>query len=95
MPDPTTASKPRFAPRFTLGLVYVFVFFFVYCIVFALPELAKVANSGTPGPEMQELAKQAAYGSTRARLPYALVGAIATVAAAAYARVLPGMRGPA
>ena len=87
------ARKPAFRPRFSLGLVYFFAFFFLYCFVFALPALIEVATSVPPGPEQEEMAKQAAYEATRQRLPFALIAAVITVAVANYTRALPGMRG--
>lgn len=88
-PRPVPAT---FRPRFTLMLLYLALAFVLYCFLFALPDLIRVAQTTTPGPEQQELAKQAAYTAVRPKLLIAFVAAVATVAAGAYTGRLPGLR---
>ncbi len=52
-----TRSRPPFQPRFTLGLFYLFVFFFLYCILLVSPQLYEAARSVPPGPEQEEVTK--------------------------------------
>jgi len=88
------AARARFEPRSTLGLLYFFACFFLYCLLLAAPALFEVARSMPPGPEQQEAARRAAQEALRGRLPVALLAALLTVGALAWARALPGMRGP-
>ena len=84
--------RPPFQPRFTLGLFYLFVFFFLYCLLLVLPQLYEAARSVTPGPEQEEMAKQLVREAIRPRLWIALVASVATTAIGAKTGVLPGMR---
>jgi ABC-type sulfate transport system permease component len=73
-------------------LLYVAVAFVLYCFLFALPDLIRVAQTTPPGPEQEELAKQVAYTAVRPKLLIAFLAAVATVAAGTYTGRLPGMR---
>jgi len=91
-PLPSRArGASRFRPRFTLTLLYVFVFTVVYGLVFVAPALWEVWRTLPPGPAQQEAARQAAHDAVHLRL--ALFAAIATTALGAWARVLPGLKG--
>ena len=87
-----TRSRPPFQPRFTLSLFYLFVFFFLYCILLVSPQLYEAARSVPPGPEQEEVTKQMVREAMRPRLWIALVASVATTAIGARAGVLPGMR---
>ena len=85
-------SRPSFRPRFTLGLFYIFLFFFLYCMLLVSPQLYEAARSLPPGPEQEELTKQMVREAMRPRLWIALVASVATTAIGARTGVLPGMR---
>ena len=89
---PPRPAQPMFQPRLSLGIVYVLVFFFVYCLALVGPALYEVLITMPPGPEQEEMAREVARETVRPRLWIALVAAIATTAAAAYAQILPGVR---
>ena len=90
----TRSPRPVFQPRFTIGLFYLAAFFMLYALVLAAPALIEVATTVPPGPEQQEIAKQAAKEALQSRLWIAVVAAIATVALGIRAGVLPGTRSP-
>ena len=85
-------SRLSFRPRFTLGLFYLFLFFFLYCMLLVSPQLYEAARSLPPGPDQEELAKQMVREAMRPRLWIALVASVATTAIGARTGVLPGMR---
>lgn len=93
------SRRPVFRPRFTLTLLYLAFFFFLFAMVFALPDLLEGARSLGPGPEdltPEELAR--ARETTRealrgGRLLVALALAVIATGLGSYARVLPGLRG--
>jgi hypothetical protein len=83
---------PTFQPRFTLGLLYLFGFFFLFCMLSIAPALIEVLDRVPAGPEQQLAAEQVAREVIRPRLWFAFgLAAIATVAGAHY-RLLPGFR---
>lgn len=73
-------------------LLYLFVFFFLYCFALVAPALWHVLQSQPPGPEQQEMAKQVARETVRPRLVLAFVAALVTVAAGSWKGHLPGTR---
>jgi hypothetical protein len=85
-------SRPRFQPRFTLGLFYLVAFFFLYCLLLVSPQLYEVALSVPPGPEQEEVATQMVREAIRPRFWIALVASVLTTAIGARSGVLPGMR---
>jgi hypothetical protein len=87
-----------FRPRFTLTLLYLAFFFFLFGILLALPELLAGARDLGPGPEeltteeldrARETAREALRGG---RLLVALALAVIATGLGAFARVLPGLR---
>ncbi len=90
----TRSPRPAFQPRFTIGLFYLAAFFMLYALILAAPALIEVGTTVPPGPEQQEIAKQAAKEALQSRLWMAVVAAIATVALGIRAGVLPGTRPP-
>ena len=96
---PRRSSPPVFRPRFTLTLVYLAFFFFLFGMIFALPDLLEATRDLGPGPEeltpeelarARETARDALHGG---RLMVALALAVIATGLGAYARVLPGLRG--
>lgn len=90
-PSARARGASRFRPRFTLTLLYVFLFTLLYGLVFVAPSLWQVWRTLPPGPAQQEAARDAAHAAVHLRL--ALFAAIGTTALGAWARVLPGLRG--
>ena len=96
---PRRTRQPVFRPRFTLTLLYLAFFFFLFGMIFALPDLLEAARDLGPGPEeltpeelarARETARNALQGG---RLMVALALAVIATGLGAYARVLPGLRG--
>jgi hypothetical protein len=85
-------SSKVFQPRFSLGLLYFFGLFFLYCMAFAAPPLFEIATTLPPEPENQELAYRAAKDAVQPRLWVALALAVLTLGIGAYANALPGLR---
>jgi hypothetical protein len=93
-PHPEYYRKTRttFEPRFTLSILYLFGFFFVYCLLLVSPALWEVLRSVPTGPEQEEAARIAAQAAIQPRLWIAVVAAASTTILGAHFRVLPGMR---
>jgi hypothetical protein len=91
------AGRPTFRPRFTLMLLYLAFFFFLFAMLFALPSLLEAARNLGPGElTAEELArgKDAARAALAGgRLVVALCLAVVATGLGSYARVLPGLRG--
>jgi hypothetical protein len=84
-----------FRPRFTLTLLYLALFFFLYGLLFATPDLAPLlgeAGRSLPPEELQQRARDVTQQTMRGKVPLAFGAAVITVAIAAWRRVLPGMR---
>jgi hypothetical protein len=91
---PPSRTNPQFRPRATLGLLYLFGLFFLFCFVLAAPTFWHVFRTTEPGPEQQEIAKQAvqeAMSLTRLGLALGLA-ALVTLIGGRF-RLLPGTRG--
>lgn len=83
---------PTFQPRFSLGLLYLFGFFFLYCFILVAPSLIEILATVPTGPAQQQAAEEIAHGVIRPKLWIAFgLSAITTVAGAHY-RLLPGFR---
>jgi len=81
-----------FQPRFALGILYLFGFFFVYCLLLVAPSLVEVLQTVPTGPEQQEAAQQIAHDVARPRLWIAVVLSALTTILGAHYRILPGLR---
>jgi hypothetical protein len=81
-----------FQPRFTLSILYLFGFFFLYCLLLIAPSLLEVARTVPVGPEQQEAAQQVAREVVRPRLWIAVVLSALTTILGAHYGFLPGMR---
>jgi ABC-type uncharacterized transport system permease subunit len=80
-----------FRPRFTLSVLYLFGFFFLYCLLLVAPSLWEVLRTVPTGPEQQEAAQQVAREVIRPRLWIAVVLSAVTTILGAHYRVLPGI----
>lgn len=87
-------AAPVFQPRFVLSLIYLAVFFLVYCFALMAPELWEVMNSMPPGPEQQKAAAAVARETVAPRLPIAIALSLATLGVLGYMQRLPGLRAP-
>ena len=92
-------AQPVFRPRFTLTILYLAFFFFLFGLLFALPELVQEARDLGPGPDeltpeelgrARDTAREALRGG---RLFVALGLAVVAPGLGSYARLLPGLRG--
>lgn len=81
-----------FQPRFTLGILYLFGFFFLYCLLLVAPALLEVQQTVPPGPEAQEAAYQAAHEALGPRLWIAVILAPLTTILGSHYGLLPGIR---
>ena len=75
-----------------MSLIYLFGFFFVYCMLLIAPALFEVAQTLPPGPEQEAAAKQAAQQAVQPRLAIAIVASVFTTTLGAHFKVLPGLR---
>ena len=86
-------KKPQRAimrPRFTLLLLYLFAFFFLFCLILVGPVLVEVLQTLPPGPEQEEAARIAAQEAASGKLGVAFVLAIIATGVGIYKRWLPG-----
>jgi hypothetical protein len=80
---------PPFRPRFTIGIFYLALFFFLFSFLQILPDLIVLLELA-PGPEQQNAATEAArQGSSP--LASALLALLAT-SVGSYYQILPGMK---
>jgi hypothetical protein len=91
-PLPPRPREASFHPRFLLTILYLMSFFFAAALLLILPELLEVLAEVPPGPEQQEIAKQAAQRAVGPRLLPALIISVLATAAGTYLEVLPGLR---
>jgi hypothetical protein len=77
-------------PRFTLGMLYLFGFFFLFCLVLVLPALFEVFRSMPPGPEQQQAAHEAAREAAGGKLGLAFALATAATGIGMFRGWLPG-----
>ena len=95
-PSPLRRRPPStFQPRFSLGLIYFFGFFFLFCMLFATPALIEAYRNLPPGGASQEdldLASQVAQRAVQSKLWIAFAATLASVALGAHTGALPGLR---
>lgn len=77
-------------------LLYLFFFFFLFALIFQLPDLVAAARELPPGgeltPEEREYAREVGRNALRGRIPLALGAAVVVTGLAIWRRVLPGLR---
>ena len=99
-PPPPRRPPASFTPRFTLSLIYLFGFFFLYCAALVVPALwdivqavpADIETNPASQAATTEAAKLAAKEIVRPRLLGAFLASVLTVAVGAWAGRLPGMK---
>jgi hypothetical protein len=94
-PDPPYYRKTggtSFEPRFTLSVIYLFVFFFLWCMLLIAPALMDVLQNVPTGPAQEEAAKRVAQETIQPRMWIAGLGSAVSTVAGVYYRVLPGFR---
>lgn len=98
-PGSRRRSTP-FRPRFTIMILYVGAFYFLFALLLVLPALldalAQLPPGGeTPTPEELELARDVSRGALSGGKVYvALFAALAATALGAWRGLLPGLRAP-
>ncbi len=94
MSAPLRRRAPAFEPRFTLGLLYLLGFFWLYCLLWVTPPLLELLGSLPPGAEQDPRSLEAAGALARRSLEgwwlLALAAALATTALLSRLRLLPG-----
>ena len=98
MPEqPTLPSKPpprrrppTFRPRFTISVIYLVTFFFLFSFLQVLPDLLSVLSEMQPGPAQQREAERVAREGSSPLV--SMVLSLAATALGTYLKVLPGMR---
>jgi hypothetical protein len=94
MPAPRPRRAPPFEPRFTLGLLYLGGFFFLFALLVVALPLWELWQSLPPGSEESEeslaRARELAREIVRPRLWLALAAALVTTAIGAWTGRLPG-----
>jgi hypothetical protein len=86
-------DQAQFKPRATLGLLYLFGLFFLFCFLLAAPTFWHVLQTTEPGPEQQQIAEQAvkkAMSLTRLGIALGLAGLVTLIGGRF--RLLPGTR---
>lgn len=85
---------PVFQPRFTVGLLYLCVFFFLYALLIVAPPLWEMWQSLPAGAEEDEealaRAGELARRTVQPRLWIALAAALLSTGIGSYAGLLPG-----
>jgi hypothetical protein len=79
-------------PRFTLLILYLFAFFFAFCLILVAPALWQVLHSMPPGPEQEAAAREAARRAADGKLLLAFFLATAATGIGGYRGWLPGAR---
>lgn len=88
-PKPANRRPPPFRPRFTIGIFYLVVFFFLFSFLQILPDLIALLEM-PPGPDQKAAAAEAARLHS-SPLVASLLALFAT-SIGSYYRVLPGMK---
>jgi hypothetical protein len=83
-------SPPPFRPRFTLGIIYLAVFFVLFSFLQVLPDLIELLGSMEPGPAQERAAERVMRDGSSPLV--SLVLSLAATALGASSQVLPGMR---
>ncbi len=83
-------QSPGFTPRFTIGMIYLVVFFLLFSFLQVLPDLLGVLNELPPGPAQERVAARVVQESYSPLV--ALLLSVATTSLGAYFEVLPGLR---
>jgi hypothetical protein len=79
-----------FRPRFTIGVFYLVVFFFLFSFIQVLPDLIGVLTEMPTGPAQQQAAERVARDGS-SPLTSAVLSLVAT-SLGSYFELLPGMR---
>lgn len=87
---PPRRRPPPFRPRFTIGVLYLVGFFFLFSFLQVLPELIGLLRDMQPGPEQQAEAERVAREGSSPLI--ALLLSVAATSLGSYLKVLPGMR---
>jgi hypothetical protein len=96
MPQPTqsdpgpTRPTPTFRPRFTIGIVYLVIFFVLFSFLQVLPSLLDLLAELPPGPAQEKAAERIMREGSSPLI--SLVLSLAATSLGSYFQVLPGMR---
>ncbi len=78
----------KFRPRFTIGILYLGVFFFFFAFLQIMPDLIQLLEL-PPGPDQEIAAKELARKKSNPLL--SLILSVVATGAGAYYEILPGL----
>ena len=79
----------KFRPRFTIGILYLAVFFFFFAFLQILPDLIRLLEL-PPGPEQEAAARELARQKSNPLL--SIILSVAATGVGAYYEILPGLK---
>ena len=89
-PDPSKNGRrphPKFRPRFSIGIIYLIGFFFLFAFLQILPDLVGLLDL-PPGPEQERAARELAR--ERSDPLISLLLSVLATSVGGYYQVLPG-----
>jgi hypothetical protein len=92
---PRRRAQSNFTPRFTLSLIYLFGFFFLYCLFGIGPALLEAYANLPPGIDeatAEQIAAKVAQQAVQPRLLLAFIASVFTVTLGAHFKLLPGLK---
>ena len=97
MSEPEPYYRPvrsAFRPRFTLSLLYLFGFFFLFALLLVIPELIGAYRNLPPGTgdEQLDIAREIAKETILPRLWLAIAASVFATTLGVHYDVLPGLR---
>jgi hypothetical protein len=86
------AGEAKFEPRFTLVILYFFVFLVTWGLLLAGPEMLEAWGELPPNADPAEAGREAVRDALRGRMPTAALAAVISMGALIWLDVLPGLR---
>lgn len=86
------AERARFEPRFTLVVVYLFVFVVLWGLILAAPEIATSLRELPPDADPAAAGRETVRRALSGRIPSAVGAALVSLGALLWLRVLPGLK---
>ena len=86
------AQEAQFQPRFTLVIVYFFVFVLVWGLLLAAPEMLEAWRELAPEADPAQAGRAAVRNALRGRMLTAALAAVISMALLIWLDVLPGLR---
>jgi hypothetical protein len=86
------AEQAKFEPRFTLVIVYFFVFIVAWGVILAAPEMMEAWRELPPDADPAEAGRQVVRDALRGRMFTAGLAALISLGALIWLDVMPGLR---